>query len=288
MAAQTAKDIASGKAFDGDGVMVNSRELNGLSPSAAFDAVAISLEKRMLSGRPVAARKVNFRLRDWGVSRQRYWGCPIPVIHCPDCGIVPVPRLTCRYGCLRMSASISRAIHWPTTWKHVNCPACGSKATRETDTFDTFIDSSWYYARFCSPHAKVPVDAAAAKYWMGVDQYVGGIEHAILHLLYSRFYSRAMQATGHIHMDEPFTSLFTQGMVVHETYRSASGEWVIPTDAVKTDAGLVHATTGEALTTGGIEDVEIQEERHRSRRDHRVLRRRHSALVHAVRHTSRT
>lgn len=256
-AAQAAKDIASGTAFDGDGVMVNSRELNGLSPSAAFDAVAVSLEKQVLAGKPVAARKVNFRLRDWGVSRQRYWGCPIPVIHCADCGIVPVPKADLP---VRLPEDVSfdkpgnPLAHHP-SWKHVNCPICGGKATRETDTFDTFIDSSWYYARFCSPHAKVPVDAASAKYWMGVDQYIGGIEHAILHLLYSRFYSRAMQATGHIHMDEPFSSLFTQGMVVHETYKSASGEWVLPTDAVKTDSGWIHASTGEALTTGGIEKM---------------------------------
>ncbi len=128
-------------------------------------------------------------------------------------------------------------------------------ATRETDTFDTFIDSSWYYARFCSPHADVPVDAAAAKYWMGVDQYIGGIEHAILHLLYSRFYSRAMHATGHLHMDEPFASLFTQGMVVHETYKTVAGEWVLPSDAVKQESGWVHARTGEPLVTGGIEKM---------------------------------
>jgi|JI10StandDraft_1071094.scaffolds.fasta_scaffold01284_30 leucyl-tRNA synthetase len=256
-AAQASKDIAAGTAYDGDGVMINSLDLNGLSPALAFDAVAKTLERQTLGNRSVAARKVNFRLRDWGVSRQRYWGCPIPVIHCPDCGIVPVPKADLP---VRLPEDVSfdkpgnPLAHHP-SWKHVNCPTCDGKATRETDTFDTFIDSSWYYARFCSPHAKVPVDAAAAKYWMGVDQYIGGIEHAILHLLYSRFYSRAMQATGHIHMDEPFTSLFTQGMVVHETYKLPSGEWVLPTDAVRTDAGWVHATTGEALTTGGIEKM---------------------------------
>ena len=250
-------EIAAGKSFDGDGVMVNSRFLDGLSPEAAFDAVAKKLESASLGNTPVAKRKVNFRLRDWGVSRQRYWGCPIPVIHCPACGIVPVPKKDLPVQ-LPDDASFDKPgnplAHHP-TWKHVNCPTCGGTAQRETDTFDTFVDSSWYYARFCSPHADVPVDAAAAKYWMGVDQYIGGIEHAILHLLYSRFFSRAMQATGHLHMDEPFKALFTQGMVVHETYRSASGEWVLPTDAMKTGQGWVHASTGEALTLGGIEKM---------------------------------
>ncbi len=256
-AAQASKEIASGTAYDGDGLMVNSRFLDGLSPDAAFAAVANKLEELLLEGKPVAARKVNFRLRDWGVSRQRYWGCPIPVIHCETCGIVPVAKTDLP---VRLPEDVTfdkpgnPLAHHP-TWKHVNCPSCGSKATRETDTFDTFIDSSWYYARFCSPHADVPVDPAAAKYWMGVDQYIGGIEHAILHLLYSRFYSRAMQATGHLHMDEPFTSLFTQGMVVHETFKSATGDWVLPTDATKTDSGWVHVTTGEPLTTGGIEKM---------------------------------
>ncbi len=144
--------------------------------------------------------------------------------------------------------------HHP-TWKHVNCPQCGGNATRETDTFDTFIDSSWYFARFCSPHADVPVDAAASKYWMGVDQYIGGVEHAILHLLYSRFYARAMGATGHLNMDEPFKALFTQGMVIHETFRTKAGEWVLPSDAMQKDGHWVHVTTGEALDVGGVEKM---------------------------------
>ncbi len=144
--------------------------------------------------------------------------------------------------------------HHP-TWKHVDCPTCGKPARRETDTFDTFIDSSWYFARFCSPHADVPVAADAAKYWMGVDQYIGGVEHAILHLLYSRFYARAMKATGHFHMDEPFDSLFTQGMVIHETFRTLTGEWVLPADAEQRDGKWVHATTGEPLEIGGVEKM---------------------------------
>jgi len=137
----------------------------------------------------------------------------------------------------------------------VYCPQCGAKAQRETDTFDTFIDSSWYFARFCSPHADVPVDAAAAKYWMGVDQYIGGVEHAILHLLYSRFYARAMGATGHLAMDEPFNALFTQGMVVHETFSTASGDWVLPSDVMQKDGKWLHVKTREDITVGGIEKM---------------------------------
>jgi leucyl-tRNA synthetase len=256
-AGAAAQEIAADTAYGGDGVMVNSAFLDGMSPEAAFAAVAERLEKVALDGKPVSTRKVNFRLRDWGVSRQRYWGCPIPVIHCPACGIVPVPKKDLP---VRLPEDVSfdkpgnPLAHHP-TWKHVNCPTCGGTAERETDTFDTFIDSSWYFARFCSPHATEPVAAAAAKYWMGVDQYIGGIEHAILHLLYSRFYARAMMATGHLQMDEPFKALFTQGMVVHETYKSSAGEWVLPVDAVKSDAGWVHAKTGEALVTSGIEKM---------------------------------
>ncbi|MFO1032726.1 MAG: leucine--tRNA ligase [Hyphomicrobiales bacterium] len=255
-AAATAQ-ILSGKAFDGDGVMINSGFLDGLSPAVAFDKVASLLEQQSRKGKPVAARKVNFRLRDWGVSRQRYWGCPIPVIHCPSCGIVPVPKADLP---VRLPEDVTfdkpgnPLAHHP-TWKHVKCPTCGGKAERETDTFDTFIDSSWYYARFCSPHATVPVDGKAAAYWMGVDQYIGGIEHAILHLLYSRFFSRAMQATGHLNMDEPFSALFTQGMVVHETFKDAAGDWVLPSDAVRDERGWHHVKTGAPLTTGGIEKM---------------------------------
>jgi leucyl-tRNA synthetase len=145
-------------------------------------------------------------------------------------------------------------VHHP-TWKHVTCPQCGGAATRETDTFDTFIDSSWYYARFCSPHADVPVDAGAAKYWMPVDQYIGGVEHAILHLLYSRFFARAMGKTHYPNVDEPFASLFTQGMVVHETFKAGDGEWVFPVDAVLKDGAWFHIKTGEPLTIGGIEKM---------------------------------
>ena len=235
-----------------EAVLDNSDFLNGLTVAAAKDEVA-----RRMEAAGIGARKVNFRLRDWGVSRQRYWGCPIPIIHCETCGIVPVPKKQLPVELpddVTFDKPGNPLLHHP-TWRHVDCPQCGGKATRETDTFDTFIDSSWYYARFCSPHADVPVDAAAAKYWMGVDQYIGGVEHAILHLLYSRFFARAMSATGHLGMDEPFKALFTQGMVIHETFATADGEWVLPSDAAQKDGKWVHVKTGEALTVGGIEKM---------------------------------
>jgi leucyl-tRNA synthetase len=235
-----------------DAVLVNSDFLNGLTVAEAKDAMAQRMEALGLG-----QRRVNFRLRDWGVSRQRYWGCPIPIIHCETCGIVGVPQKDLPVTLpedVTFDKPGNPLLHHP-TWRHVSCPQCGGKAARETDTFDTFIDSSWYYARFCSPRAEVPVDAAAAKYWMGVDQYIGGVEHAILHLLYSRFYSRAMTATGHLDVAEPFNALFTQGMVVHETFRTMAGDWVLPSDAVEKNGLWTHATTGEALEVGGIEKM---------------------------------
>ncbi len=233
-------------------VLINSDFLDGMSVPDAKRDIATRMETM-----GIGERKVNFRLRDWGVSRQRYWGCPIPVIHCADCGIVTVPSQQLPVT-LPEDVTFDRPgnplEHHP-TWKHVDCPQCGKPARRETDTFDTFIDSSWYYARFCSPHADVPVDKAAAKYWMGVDQYIGGVEHAILHLLYSRFYARAMTATGHLAIKEPFESLFTQGMVIHETFRTRSGEWVLPADAVHENGQWTHAQTGEPLEVGGVEKM---------------------------------
>ena len=232
--------------------LINSGFLDGLSVPAAKEEVA-----RRFEALGVGERKVNFRLRDWGVSRQRYWGCPVPVIHCPTCKIVPVPKADLPVT-LPEDVTFDRPgnplVHHP-SWKHVKCPKCGADATRETDTFDTFIDSSWYYARFCSPKADVPVAPDAARYWMPVDQYIGGVEHAILHLLYSRFFARAMGKTRHLDWDEPFASLFTQGMVVHETFKTGSGEWVFPVDAVLRDGKWFHAKTGEALIIGGIEKM---------------------------------
>ncbi len=248
-------EIADEPFLDKDGAdtqLINSAFLNGMSVPDAKEEIA-----RRFEAMGVGERKVNFRLRDWGVSRQRYWGCPVPIIHCPSCKIVPVPKSDLPVTLpedVTFDKPGNPLVHHP-TWKHVTCPQCGGAATRETDTFDTFIDSSWYYARFCSPNADVPVDPDAARYWMPVDQYIGGVEHAILHLLYSRFFARAMGKTHYLDWDEPFASLFTQGMVVHETFKSQAGDWVFPVDAVLKDGTWFHAKTGEPLTVGGIEKM---------------------------------
>ncbi|MGH6674989.1 MAG: leucine--tRNA ligase, partial [Xanthobacteraceae bacterium] len=218
--------VITDTAYDGDGRMINSRFVDGLTPAEAREEVARRLEKEARGNRPVAQRQVNYRLRDWGISRQRYWGCPIPIIHCEACGIVPVPEKDLPVT-LPDDVSFDRPgnplDHHP-TWKNVSCPKCSRPARRETDTMDTFVDSSWYFERFTDPWIETaPTDRPMVDAWMPVDQYIGGIEHAILHLLYSRFFTRAMKATGHIGLDEPFTGLFTQGMVVHETFRTKSG-----------------------------------------------------------------
>jgi leucyl-tRNA synthetase len=233
-------------------VLINSDFLDGMTVPQAKEAIA-----RRMEADGIGERKVNYRLRDWGVSRQRYWGCPIPVIHCAKCGVVPVPKQDLPVT-LPEDVTFDRPgnplMHHP-TWKDTTCPACGGKARRETDTFDTFIDSSWYFARFCSPQAAEPVDRAEARYWMPVDQYIGGVEHAILHLLYSRFYARAMTLTHHLDLKEPFASLFTQGMVVHETFRTEAGEWVLPAEVAREGDHYVLARTGEKILTGGIEKM---------------------------------
>ncbi len=199
---------------------------------------------------------VNFRLRDWGVSRQRYWGCPIPIIHCDTCGPVPVPREQLP---VRLPEDVSfdkpgNPLDRHANWKHVPCPDCGAEARRETDTMDTFADSSWYYARFTNPNAETPTDAMDVEYWMNVDQYIGGVEHAILHLLYSRFWARAMHLTGHLPAEaiEPFNALFTQGMVCHETYESDDGRWLTPAEVIEKDGRKVEAATGAPITIGPV------------------------------------
>jgi leucyl-tRNA synthetase len=249
------------EAYDGEGTIFNSDFIDGLSIDAAKEEVARRLESTTLNGKPQGARQVNYRLRDWGISRQRYWGCPIPVIHCPTCGIVPVPEFDLPVT-LPDDVSFDRPgnplDHHP-SWKHVACPRCGGAATRETDTMDTFVDSSWYFVRFTAPDAATPTDRRAAERWMPVDQYIGGIEHAILHLLYSRFFARAMKATGHLGVDEPFAGLFTQGMVVHETYRRRDGSWASPAEVkISGDDGArqaVDLASGEPIEIGAIEKM---------------------------------
>jgi leucyl-tRNA synthetase len=254
--------VITDTAYDGDGTMINSRFLDGMTIAQAKEEVAKRLEKEIRGDGPLARRQVNFRLRDWGISRQRYWGCPIPIIHCGACGIVPVPDEDLPVT-LPEDVTFDRPgnplDHHP-TWKHVACPQCGKPATRETDTMDTFVDSSWYFERFTDPWIKdAPTDVPVVNAWMPVDQYIGGIEHAILHLLYSRFFTRAMKATGHVGLDEPFAGLFTQGMVVHETYRTKNGEWVMPAEVkIESDGGDRHATliaTGEPVEIGAIEKM---------------------------------
>ncbi|MEJ5083457.1 MULTISPECIES: leucine--tRNA ligase [unclassified Ochrobactrum] len=247
-------------AFTDDGVMINSRFLDGMTPEAAFAEVADRLEKIELDGRPQAARKVQFRLRDWGISRQRYWGCPIPMIHCESCGVNPVPRADLPVK-LPDDVEFDRPgnpLDRHATWRHVKCPKCGGEARRETDTMDTFVDSSWYYTRFTAPWENEPTDRAVADRWLPVDQYIGGVEHAILHLLYSRFFTRAMKVAGHVGIDEPFKGLFTQGMVVHETYK-ADGQWVAPADIrIEESDGKRTATmldTGAPVEIGSIEKM---------------------------------
>jgi len=245
------------EAYTGDGAMINSGILDGLSVEAAKARIAEYLVKQTVKGKKVAERQTHFRLRDWGISRQRYWGCPIPMIHCPTCGIVPVPERDLPVK-LPDDVSFDRPgnplDHHP-TWKLVTCPTCGGNATRETDTMDTFVDSSWYFARFCSPKAGEPTDTNAVGYWLPVDQYIGGVEHAILHLLYARFFTRAMRKTGHVAIDEPFRGLFTQGMVTHETYKDAHGKWVLPEEVRRKDGKTIHAKTGEPITIGAIESM---------------------------------
>ena len=191
----------------------------GLGALGAPGLITPHLDALVARGR--GRRKVNYRLRDWGVSRQRYWGCPIPMIHCNDCGIVPVPEADLP---VTLPTEVTfEGVRSPLTtmesfWR-TRCPRCGGEARRETDTFDTFMESSWYYARFACPDATSPMLDARADAWTPVDHYVGGIEHAILHLLYARFWTRALAHIGMIEVKEPFASLFTQGMVTHETYR---------------------------------------------------------------------
>ena len=201
-----------------------------------------------------------YRLRDWGVSRQRYWGCPIPVVHCATCGPVAVPQDQLPV-LLPDDVTFDRPgnplAHHP-TWKHTTCPTCGGPAERETDTLDTFMDSSWYFARFADPQAKTPIDRAAADYWLAVDQYIGGVEHAVLHLLYARFVTRALKDLGMVGVEEPFAGLFTQGMVTHETYRTADGRWLSPAEVdYRTEGakGFYELAGGAAVEVGGVEKM---------------------------------
>ena len=215
-------------AFTDEGIAVNSDFMNGMTSSEAKSAVIKKLED---SGQGQGT--VQYRLRDWGVSRQRYWGCPIPIIHCDDCGEVPVPEdqlpVTLPEDVTLGGAGNPLDAH--PTWKHTTCPKCGKDAVRETDTFDTFFESSWYFARFTDAQANNAFGKDEVDYWLPVDQYIGGIEHAVLHLLYSRFFTRALKDCGYLDLKEPFDGLMTQGMICHETYKDQDGKWVTPDEA---------------------------------------------------------
>jgi leucyl-tRNA synthetase len=239
------------EAYVGDGTIINSEFLDGLTIEAAKEKIASLLEER-----GIGERKVNYRMRDWLLSRQRYWGCPIPVIHCEKDGIVPVPVADLPVKLpedVTFDKPGNPLDHHP-TWKHVACPKCGEPAVRETDTMDTFVDSSWYQFRYTAPHASTPTDKKALAYWAPVDQYIGGKEHAVLHLLYARFFTRGMKATGHVKIDEPFASMFTQGIVVHETYRSENGDWLTPAE-VRIEGKATSIATGRQVTIGPIEKM---------------------------------
>ncbi len=237
------------KAYTGPGRIFNSGFLDGLPIDEAKRQAIARIEA---GGHGQGT--VNYRLRDWGVSRQRYWGCPIPVIHCADCGIVPVPAADLP---VRLPDDVTfdqpgNPLERHPTWKTVSCPQCNAPARRETDTLDTFVDSSWYYARFASRN-----DPAERAYWLPVDQYVGGVEHAVLHLLYSRFFARAMRDCGELDLPsgEPFAGLFTQGMVTHETYRSADGRWLEPGMVEKRGNHWIEVSTEAHVEVGAIEKM---------------------------------
>ncbi|MEL7302161.1 MAG: class I tRNA ligase family protein, partial [Pseudomonadota bacterium] len=232
----------------------------GVDVATGQDAIDATITWAEAKG--IGEGQTQFRLRDWGISRQRYWGCPIPVVHCDACGIVPVPKADLP---VKLPDDVSFAepgnpLDRHPTWRDVACPSCGRPARRETDTMDTFVDSSWYFVRFTDPTSETPANADAAQYWLPVDQYIGGVEHAILHLLYSRFWTRAMTDTGHTdNLKEPFAALFTQGMVTHETYKGDDGAWLTPGEVeLSGEGGTRKATkraTGRAVTIGGIEKM---------------------------------
>ncbi|MBU0798893.1 MAG: leucine--tRNA ligase [Alphaproteobacteria bacterium] len=240
-------------AFPGEGVLFNSRFLDGLPVEEAKKVMA---EKLTALG--LGQTNISYRLRDWGVSRQRYWGCPIPFIHCGDCGIVPVPEADLPVELpedVTFDAPGNPLDRHP-SWKHVPCPTCGKPAQRETDTFDTFFESSWYFARFADARGETAFDRDKAGYWLSVDQYIGGIEHAVLHLLYSRFFMRALKHCGYTDVEEPFAGLLTQGMVCHETYKDPDGKWLFPSQVTKDSNGNnVMVDTGLPVTIGRSEKM---------------------------------
>ena len=239
------------EAFTDDGIIINSQFLNGLSVNDAKSKVIEEIEKKK-----IGKRKVNFKLRDWGISRQRFWGCPIPIIYREDGEILPVEEteLPIKLPDMKTFSESSSTLNNIEGWKETTCPKTGMKAYRETDTFDTFFESSWYYFRYCNARSDKPFDKKDIDYWLPVDQYIGGIEHAILHLLYSRFFTKALRDLNYFDLDEPFKGLFTQGMVTHVTYKNKKGEWVEPKD-IKRVNGILKDVNDQEVETGKIEKM---------------------------------
>jgi len=239
------------EAFTGEGTIVNSDFLDGLEIESAKIKIIEFLEEKGLG-----SRKTNYKLRDWGVSRQRYWGCPIPILYREDGEVLPVqkkdlpimlPKNESKNGYFNSLKDLK-------SWKTTVCPETGMSAVRETDTFDTFFESSWYFLRFCNPRLDSPLDSNDIKYWLPVDQYIGGIEHAILHLLYSRFFTKALRDLNYIKLDEPFKGLFTQGMVTHKTYKNENNEWIEPSDIISKNDKLFDLS-GNVVSSGNIEKM---------------------------------
>ena len=227
---KTPKNQNLNKAYTGDGTLINSKFLNGLNVKEAKKKIS-----KYLIGQNMAKMKTIYRLKDWGISRQRYWGCPIPVMYLEDGTMIPVPEKDLPITLpedINFSKASNPLIQHP-KWKHTKCPKTGQVAIRETETFDTFFESSWYFIRFCSPHSSKIIDKKEANYWLPIDQYIGGIEHAILHLLYARFFTRALYDCGLINIQEPFCNLLTQGMVCHKTYKDKNGNWYNPNEGLK-------------------------------------------------------
>lgn len=238
-------------AYTGPGRLAHSDFLNGLSIDDAKKAAIAKFEALN-----IGKAETQYRLRDWGVSRQRYWGCPIPIVHCPTCGTVPVPENNLP---IRLPEDVEfdkpgNPLDRHPTWSFVSCPKCGTNARRETDTMATFVDSSWYFARFIDPkNNDKPFDKELVNKWLSVDQYVGGIEHAVLHLLYARFFTRAMRDCGYLNIDEPFKRLFTQGMLTHQTYQDQNGKWLFPTEVQRnSDGQWTKISDNSAVKAGDI------------------------------------
>jgi leucyl-tRNA synthetase len=249
---EEAADPIGDEAYTGPGRLVNSGLLDGLTAEEAIREVIGRAEAEDWGEGTIV-----WRLRDWGVSRQRYWGTPIPIIHCEACGAVPVPR-----DQLPVVLPDDVTFDLPGNpldrhpdWSKADCPNCGGAARRETDTLDTFVDSSWYFIRFASQPKDAPFDRAEAERWLPVNQYIGGVEHAILHLLYARFWTRALKRIGQLDIEEPFSGLFTQGMVTHETYRAPDGRWLSPDEVERKDGRLVETAGGGPVETGRIEKM---------------------------------